>query len=215
MTSDKAQPAQKVQTRNRVLDAAERLLGKGSAAFSMRDLAEEAGLSFATPFNQFGSKAAIMLALSARRIATMHAQLAGATLPTAAVARVLLAVEVAAEVMLAAPAVNRAVMGAIGAPNETPGQVAARSSDFWAEALGDGAGLADTTRRSALAVLPGQLTIAFRGVLSFWTAGEIPDEALHPCARAAAAAVLLGFVQRNDRAALAAVMERAATFHRA
>ena len=48
-----------------MLDAAERLLRDGNAEFSMRDLAAEAGVSFATPFNQFGSKPAIMQALSA------------------------------------------------------------------------------------------------------------------------------------------------------
>lgn len=37
--------------RNRVIDAAERLLRDGKAEFSMRDLATEAGVSFATPFN--------------------------------------------------------------------------------------------------------------------------------------------------------------------
>jgi AcrR family transcriptional regulator len=66
MARDKTHPQPKPPTRERVLDAAERLLAQGSAGFSMRELADEAGVSFATPFNQFGSKAAIMLALSAR-----------------------------------------------------------------------------------------------------------------------------------------------------
>jgi AcrR family transcriptional regulator len=61
--------------RQRVLDAAERLLRDGKAEFSMRDLASEAGVSFATPFNQFGSKPAIMHALSARRIDAMLTRL--------------------------------------------------------------------------------------------------------------------------------------------
>ena len=68
-------------TRERVLDAAERLLAHGKASFSMRELAEEADLSFATPFNQFGNKGAIILALSSRRIALMQKRIAEATLP--------------------------------------------------------------------------------------------------------------------------------------
>src|ERR1700760_4607004 len=99
MTRDKLHAKRNQPTRNRVLDAAERLLMQGSAAFSMRELAEEAGMSFATPFNQFGSKA-IMLALSARRIDTMHHQLAEAALPHTALGRVLVAVDIAATVML-------------------------------------------------------------------------------------------------------------------
>jgi AcrR family transcriptional regulator len=192
----------KPATRARVLDAAERLLAQGSAAFSMRELADEAGVSFATPFNQYGNKGAIMLALSARRIALMNERLAGADLPHSAVARVLVAVDIAAAVMLAAPAVNRAVMGAIGAPSDAPGDVSARSSALWAEALGTGIGLAAGTRALALAVLPDQLAVTFRGVLSFWTSGEINDHLLAPRARAGAAAMMLGFADRAGRASL-------------
>ena len=43
-------------TRERVLAAAERLLADNRHEFSMRELAADAGVSFATPFNLFGSK---------------------------------------------------------------------------------------------------------------------------------------------------------------
>jgi AcrR family transcriptional regulator len=207
MVQNKTPPQMKQPTRERVLDAAERLLAQGSAAFSMRDLADEAGVSFATPFNQFGSKAGIMLALSARRIASMHALSAARALPDGAVDRVLVAVEIAASVMLGAPAVNRAVMGAISAPSEAIGAVASRSGALWAEALGPGTGLAADTRALALSALPDQLAVAFRGVLSFWTSGEIGDPDLVPRARAAAAAVLLGFVGASERAALLTLLQ--------
>jgi AcrR family transcriptional regulator len=189
-----------------VLDAAERLLAQGGATFSMRELADEAEVSFATPFNQFGSKGSIMLALSARRIALMRERFAQTTLPETVVARVLIAVDIAGAVMLAAPAVNRAVMGAISAPSEEPGNVLSHSSLLWSEALGAGAGLAAGTRALALAVLPDQLAFAFRGVLSFWTAGELTDHLLSQRARAAAATILLAFVERKDRAQLLALL---------
>jgi AcrR family transcriptional regulator len=208
MAGDKSSPQSKPPTRERVLDAAERLLAQGSAAFSMRELGEEAGVSFATPFNQFGSKAAIMLALSDRRIALMHERLARAALPDAAVPRVLIAVDIATAVMLEAPAVNRSVMGVIGAPSDQPGNVLPRSSALWAKALGAGAGLSPATRALALAVLPDQLAFAFRGVLSFWTAGELGGLSLSERAHAAAAIVLLAFVSREDRANLLALLER-------
>src|SRR4029453_932199 len=92
--------------RQRVIDAAERLLREGKADFSMRDLAAEAGVSFATPFNQFGSKAAIMHALWERRIGTVMKRFAKQqSLPYAA-DRVLLATRIAAELMLEEPKVN-------------------------------------------------------------------------------------------------------------
>jgi AcrR family transcriptional regulator len=209
MAHDKPRLEQpKPDTRSRVLDAAERLLARGGAAFSMRELADEAGLSFATPFNQFGSKTAIMQALSARRIATMHELLVRTTPAGNAAARVLTAVEIAAAVMLAAPSVNRAVMAAIGAPSDNPGNVWSRSGMLWREALGAGEGLAVATRKTALAVLPDQLAFAFRGVLSFWTAGELGDQMLGLRARAAAATVLLGFIDRDSRTELLALLAK-------
>ncbi|PZU10101.1 TetR/AcrR family transcriptional regulator [Sphingomonas sp.] len=179
--------------REAVLDAAETLLRDGKADFSMRDLAARAGVSFATPFNQFGSKAAIMHALSARRIDTMAARFADAPPLPDAVDRILLATSIAAHVMLEDARVNRAVMGWIGAATPNTGQVLAHSSALWTLALGSGEGLI-VRREGALQSLPTHLAFAFRGVLSFWTAGELPDDALEPSARELAMALLSGFV---------------------
>lgn len=181
--------AQSVQLR--VLDAAERLLRNDKAEFSMRDLASEAGVSFATPFNQFGGKSAIMQALSARRVDTMAGRLREAELPEDALARVLIAVDIAVAVMLEEPAVNRAVMGWIGAGSPSPGDALTRSAALWSLALGDGAGLTERRRENAMRILPRQLAIAFRGALSFWTAGELEDSALGPASRDIAKSLLL------------------------
>ena len=199
MTNSKIEPSppgvRGEPLRQRVIDAAERLLRDGKADFSMRDLAAEAGVSFATPFNQFGSKAAIMQTLSARRIDTMESCFAAAPPLTDTAERVLLAIDTAAAVMLEEPEVNRAVMGWLGSASSSPGQVWARSTALWTLALGAGDGLIAARRDQALRCLPGQLAFAFRGVLSFWTAGELPDEALAPNARDLAGALLLGFTE--------------------
>jgi len=182
--------------RQRVMDAAERLLRQGKADFSMRDLATEAGVSFATPFNQFGSKAAIMHALSGRRIDTMVERFAGKSPPVDAVGRVLSAIDTAVEVMLEEPEINRAVMGWIGRAGPSPGKVLAHSTALWSLALGAGEGLIAAGRQEALRRLPEQLAFAFRGVLSFWTAGELPDEALASNAREIAKTLLRGFSEQ-------------------
>ncbi|MDX8448221.1 TetR/AcrR family transcriptional regulator [Mesorhizobium captivum] len=182
--------------RQRVMDAAERLLRRGKADFSMRDLGTEAGVSFATPFNQFGSKAAIMHALSGRRIDTMAKRFAGMSPPADAAGRVLLAIDTAVEVMLEEPEINRAVMGWIGTAGPSPGKVLAHSTALWSQALGAGEGLIAAGRQEALRCLPEQLAFAFRGVLSFWTAGELPDAALASNAREIAKTLLLGFAER-------------------
>ncbi|MEJ5021045.1 TetR/AcrR family transcriptional regulator [Ochrobactrum vermis] len=182
--------------RQRVMDAAERLLRQGKADFSMRDLATEAGVSFATPFNQFGSKAAIMHALSGRRIDTMAKRFSEMSLPADAAGRVLLAIDTAVEVMLEESEINRAVMGWIGTAGPSPGKVLSHSTALWSLALGAGEGFTAACRQKALHFLPEQLAFAFRGVLSFWTAGELSDDALASNAREIAKMLLLGFVER-------------------
>jgi AcrR family transcriptional regulator len=54
----------KLQRRQAIMDAARSLMQEsGTAGFSMRNLAELAGVSIATPYNLFGSKQAIMIAI--------------------------------------------------------------------------------------------------------------------------------------------------------
>jgi AcrR family transcriptional regulator len=183
--------------RQRVLDAAEELLSVGERDFSMRDLAAAAGVSFATPFNQFGSKAAIMYALSERRIYAMTARYAGINPPGDALRRVACAVECAASTMLEKPVVNRVVMGWIGTSNPAPGEVLQRSKELWARALGEGDGLRVTLRERARSTLPEQLAFGFRGVLSFWTAGELSDVALTRSALDIAQTLMLRYADRD------------------
>ncbi len=189
-----ALPSRADATRRRVIDAAERLLRSGSAEFSMRDLAAEAGVSFATPFNHFGSKVAIMHALSSQRIAAMAERFDAAKPGGDAANRVLVAVDIAVAEMLAEPAVNRAVIGTLGAPGGEPGEAYRLSRSLWAQALGNADGCRPDLVAHARALLPDQLAVAFRGVLSFWTAGEFTDADFAPRARAAASIALLGFV---------------------
>jgi AcrR family transcriptional regulator len=203
-----ASPSRADGTRHRILEAAERLLRGGSADFSMRDLAAEAGVSFATPFNQFGSKIAIMQALSAQRITRMAERFAQADVIGHVADRVLAAVDIASAVMLNDPHVSRAVMGSLGAPSDEPGQVRAQSRALWADAIGAADGFAPGLAELGRTVLPDHLALAFRGVLSFWSAGEITDSDLAPRARAATAALLLGFVSDEQRASLLGEVRR-------
>lgn len=187
-------------TREAVLDAAERLLrADDAAAFSMRELAVEAGLSFATPFNQFGSKAAIAQALSARRIDLMSERFLKTAPSGDTVERVLAAISIAVAVMLEEPRINRAIIRSLGFPGVSPSEVSAQSRALWAAAFGDGDGLDPALCSQAVALVPEQLAIAFRGCLSFWIADEITDAQLPGRARATALTVLLGFVHPDRR----------------
>lgn len=162
----------------------------------MRDLATEAGVSFVTPFNQFGSKAGIMHALSGRRIETMATRYAGTVPMPDLVKRVRLAVETAVAVMLEEPDVNRAVMGWIGTAGPTCGDALTRSTAYWTLAMGAGYDFSEPHRAHAASKLPRRLALAFRGSLSFWTAGELPDDMLGAAALDLAEAMLLPLVER-------------------
>lgn len=180
----------------RVLDAAVRLLrASGTADFSMRDLADEAGVSFATPFNYFGSKTAIMHALSTKLIDTMAARFAAGPTAADATTGVLAACNIAVAVLLEEPAVTRPVIGSLGSPTTEPGRVADHSRALWTTALSELVGIREELSAVARCNLPAYLALGFRGCISFWVAGEIADQDLLVRARAVAAALLLGFVQ--------------------
>jgi len=193
----------RTRAREAVLDAAERLLrADGAASFSMRELAAEAGVSFATPFNQFGSKAAIAQALSARRIDLMSERFSETAPPGDAISRVLAAVSIAVAVMLEEPQINRAIIRSLGFPGAKPSEVSAQSRALWAAAFGDGDGVDPALAMVAAERVPEQLAIAFRGCLSFWIADEITDAQLPEKARTTALTTLLGFVEPDRRAGL-------------
>jgi AcrR family transcriptional regulator len=180
--------------RDVVLDAAERLLERGETAdFSMRALASEAGVGFATPFNHFGSKNAIMQALSARLIHRMAAKFHDEAPGGDAIDRVLAMGRISVALLLEKPDVHKAVVGSLGAANPVPGSVRQNSRDLWSLALGDFAGVAVHMTALAEAVLADQLAFDFRGCVSFWIAGELQDEDLNTAFQVGACTLLLGF----------------------
>lgn len=206
--------ARQASTRERVLTAAEQLLGGPAGDFSMRELAAAAKVSFATPFNLFGSKGGILQSLSAARIQAMHDRYDQLEPTGDASDRVLVAVGIATDIMLERPSLNRAVMAGLGAPVVAGGQVRARSGDLWAKALGAGDGLLGDHLQRTRETLPGHLALSFRGALSFWSAGEIPDDALPEATRGAAVALLLGVVPEERRRSLLKTIEGAGSEQR-
>ncbi|WP_088343520.1 MULTISPECIES: TetR/AcrR family transcriptional regulator [Rhodomicrobium] len=198
-------------TRDIVLDAAERLLQKSAMAdFSMRALAAEAGVGFATPFNHFGSKNAIMQALSSRLIERMAARFREEAPDGDAIDRVLAMGRISVALLLEKPDVHKAVVGSLGVVSPTPGFVRQNSSALWSLALGDFAGIDARMKAVAQTTLAEQLAFTFRGCVSFWIAGELPNEDLGNAFSTGTCALLLGFAEDRRRAALVAQIERLA-----
>jgi AcrR family transcriptional regulator len=205
-----AQPPPPLRERNRqlvrdvVLDAAERLLQSSpSAEFSMRSLATEAGVGFATPFNHFGSKTAIMQALSSRLIERMAARFQEEKPTGDAIDRVLTMGRISVALLLEKPEVSKAVVGSLGVARPSPSTVRPQSEAIWSLALDDFVGLEPNTHVLARAVLPQQLAFTFRGCLSFWIAGELTDEMFDQAFRTSALIILLGFANQDRRARIA------------
>jgi AcrR family transcriptional regulator len=196
--------------RELVLDAAERLLQAGDAGdFSMRRLAAEAGVGFATPFNHFGSKTAIMQALSSRLIARMADRFAAAPRQGDALDRVLTMGELACALLLEKPEIHKAVVGSLGTAGPAPSAVRAHSERLWVLALGDHAGMAPERLLLAREMLAGQLAYGFRGCVSFWIAGELGGERLAASFAGLAASIMLGFARPDRQADLLAHIEAA------
>jgi len=82
--SARAQPAREArtygeETRELILKAAEKLFAaKGLQSVSMQDIADEAGVSRATVFNQLGSKILLLDAITARSLESYRAMLGAA-----------------------------------------------------------------------------------------------------------------------------------------
>ena len=186
--------------RDVVLDAAERLLRKGAQGdFSMRDLAAEAQVGFATPFNHFGSKNAIMQALSSRMVGRMAARFRELAPEGDAFDRVQAMVLVSTSPLLDQPEVYRAVTASLGAVGAAPAGARANSEALWALAVGDAAGIRPESFDYAKRRLPALLAIVYRGCLSFWTAGELTDETLHATFASSAAVLMLGLMDPARR----------------
>ena len=189
--------------RDVVLDAAERLLqASPNAEFSMRALAAEAGVGFATPFNHFGSKNAIMQALSSRLIERMAARFRDEAPGGDAIDRVLAMGRISVTLLLEKPVVHKAVVGSLGVASSDPSSVHRNSRDLWSLALGDFGGMAVDMKTVAQGVLAEQLAFHFRGCVSFWIAGELPDDELGSAFEAGSCALLLGFATAKRRAYL-------------
>jgi AcrR family transcriptional regulator len=200
----------RMAARDAILDAAERLLERGEAAeFSMRELAVEAGKGFVTPFNHFGTKGAIMQALSGRVIDRMEARFREEAPGGDALDRTLAMGGIAAACLLERPAVYKAVVGSLGMAGPTPVMVRSRSRVLWELALGDLEGISRDLRGRARAILADQVAFTFRGCLSFWIAGEIADGRLAAAVETATATALLGFAAAARQERVLAVM----TFH--
>ena len=97
--------------------------------------------------------------------------------------------------MLDAPDVTRAVMASLGTAGPARTDALERSAAFWALAWA-GEEMVGASHRPSASDGPYQLALAFRGALSFWSAGELSDDELRQAALAIADALAPALPER-------------------
>jgi AcrR family transcriptional regulator len=200
-----------------MLDAAARILNASDPPdFSMRDLCEAAGVSFATPFNHFGSKTGVVHALAMRIFADVHNRYARSNKPGDAIDRVFAMAAVGTEVWLENPAVNRYISSSlmVAGNKEHPEQFLEHSCKLWLEALGSLDGLEGIDNKSYASSLSLSLAVAFRGTMALWIGGEISDSQFAPLLQAHIACLLLGFAPSHRRPRLYSMIHRTSALRR-
>lgn len=197
--------AKQQATREHLLDTAERLLLQSDQPdFSMRQLSHEAGLSFATPFNYFGSKNGIIRGLALRIFERIEARYEAMPDAGDTVARLDRMNAAGVHLWLEQPAVYRFISASLLTVEGGEGseEILARTSALWRRALGNGDGLRADGRALALEILPLHLAIGFRGIMALWIGREIAERDIEALMKAHISVLLLGFIEPERLAEL-------------
>lgn len=197
--------AGKEERRQRIIAAARTLIREtGSTGLSMRELARCAGVSLATPYNLFGSKAAVVLAVlqDVRDFRDRFSRFRDRD----PIDRIFAAVDLAIEFYLADPRFYRTLWQAVfGNASDVRAAIYNPKRDAFWRTLIDGAveaGAIDPAIDPAL--LLNQLDHQFRAVMLAWVVGELPPPALAPAVRLGHALILRGAATDPWREPLAA-----------
>jgi len=185
--------AGKTERRQRIIRAARQLIREtGNAGLSMRALAVRAGVSLATPYNLFGSKRAIVLAVleDVREFQQRFSSVQSVD----PLERIFTAVDIAMDFYLADPPFYKTLWAAVF---DTSDEV--RNDIFNPERNAFWQGLVDNAAAAGVlmpaldrALLGRHLDSLFRAVMLDWVVGDIRPEALAATARMGYALILKG-----------------------
>jgi AcrR family transcriptional regulator len=185
--------AGKIERRQRIIRAARQLIREtGNAGLSMRALAQRAGVSLATPYNLFGSKRAIVLAvLEDVREFQQRFSSAQSVDP---LERIFTAVDIAMDFYLADPPFYRTLWAAVFDTGDELRDAIfnPERNAFWQNLVDNAAGAGVLMAAIDRALLGRHLDLLFRAVMLDWVVGDIQPEALAATARMGYALILKG-----------------------
>jgi AcrR family transcriptional regulator len=181
------------ERRARILEAAAQLIrDSGGTGLSMRTLADRAEVSLATPYNLFGSKRAIVLALleDVREFHERFAQLRAVD----PLERIFQAVDLQIEIYLADPALYKTMWAAVF---DTSDDLRAtlwndKRDAFWRGLIGAAVEAGAIGREISQEWLQRQLDHVFRCIMLDWIVGILKPVAVAPAAQHGYALILKG-----------------------
>ena len=185
--------AGEAERRRQIIQAARDLIREtGNAGLSMRALAARAGVSLATPYNLFGSKRAIVVAVlqDIREYQERFSTLRVAD----PVERIFAALDMAIEFYVGDPAFYRTVWSAVlDVSDGVRGEILNPKRDaFWRGLVEEAARAGAIIDDVDPALLLRQLEAILRSVMFDWVVGEIGPARLGAMARHGYALILLG-----------------------
>jgi AcrR family transcriptional regulator len=195
--------AGKAERRRRIIRAAHDLIREtGNAGLSMRALAARAGVSLATPYNLFGSKRAILLAVldDIREFLDRFAHMRS----TDPLERLFGALDICVEIYLADPVFNRTIWAALFDPSDDfRSQIFnSKRAAFWEGLLADLARAGVIAPSIDISLLFKVLDRSFGAAMLEWVTGELTPAQLGPSIRHGYALILKGAASPDWRGPL-------------
>jgi AcrR family transcriptional regulator len=185
--------AGKAERRRRIIHAARDLIREtGNAGLSMRALAARAGVSLATPYNLFGSKRAIVLAVldDVREFQGRFANLTSAD----PIERLFTAVDLAVDFYVADPQFYGTLWAAVFdvSDNVRSEIFNWKRNAFWRRLVAEAAEAGAVAAEVDVELLFRALDRNFESAMLEWVVGELPADLLAPTIRYGHALILKG-----------------------
>lgn len=195
--------AGKAERRGRIIHAARELIREtGNAGLSMRALAAKAGVSLATPYNLFGSKRAIVLAVldDVREYQGRFAHMRS----TDPLERLFAAVDMAVEFYIADPPFYKTLWASVfDASDDVRREIYNQQrNEFWRGLLRDAAAAGVLAPEIDVELLFHALDRSFGAAMLEWVVGELRAEQLAPTIRYSYALILKGAASPDWRGPL-------------
>jgi AcrR family transcriptional regulator len=204
--------AGKAERRRQIIGAARDLIREtGNAGLSMRGLAARAGVSLATPYNLFGSKRAIVVAVL-QDVRTFHERFSNVRVADP-LERIFAALDMSIEFYVGDPAFYRTLWAAVfDSSDGVRGEILNPKRDaFWRALIDEAVKFGAISAEIDPDLLLRQLELQLRSVMFDWVVGEISPARLAAMVRHGYALILLGAASPDWRGPLKARLMEAQT----